>query len=127
MKQPPSSDVDDDYYDGGGGVVTKKRLGRSQYDAMDIHGFYGLIDTKTVHQGNRLLTLHIPPRSSAYCFDLRQGDLIHVNSMLATQWGRRTTLDVGFVTAHDYFPPGRKVTAYTVGVPEYQWEHFVAK
>lgn len=100
-----------------------RRRSRSQYDAMETHGSYGLIDTHQTTGGYRGLVAHIPRSSRAYTFDMRVGDTIHCNSVVqGIAVGGRLT--VGFVTPRKYYRPGARVTECVIGVPEHEWAIF---
>lgn len=112
----PENDAEDSF-------VPRMRKSRSQYDAMETHGSFGLIDTHQSTGGYRALVAHIPKSSRAYSFDMRVGDTIHCNAVVqgAAVGGRLT---VGFVTPHKYYRPGARVTECLVGVPEDEWSVF---
>lgn len=105
-----------------------RRLGRSQYSAMETHGNFGLVDTGEVVRGSRMITLHIPTRSNpTYSFDVKPGDVIHINGITREMKGKRAVLNVDFVACRQYFAPGRKVTSCTIAVPDYQWVYFMSE
>jgi hypothetical protein len=102
----------------------KRRLGRSLYDAVQTHGHFGMVDTGESSLGIRRVICHVPKNSRGYIMDIKPGEVIHANSGRGRPIGGR--LDVQFVTRHQYFAPGRAVTSCAIGVPDYQWERFIA-
>jgi len=93
----------------------------SNYSAMEIHGFYGLIDDGSDAYG-RVLIVHVPKWVRGYVIDIRQGDRLPVNRVDGNGGGTLTVLSTG---RHKYYSPGKRVTTCTVCVPEEQWALFV--
>ena len=54
-----------------------QRICAANYAAVEIHGFYGLIDDGSEGAG-RMLILHVPRWVKSYFMDIRQGDTLHV-------------------------------------------------
>ncbi len=96
------------------------RLCSSRYSAVEIHGFFGLIDDGPDGAG-RALVVHVPRWVRGYWLDIRQGDTLHVNRADGRAGGVLTVLATG---RHKYYSPGRRVTTCTVLVPEEQWAPF---
>ena len=117
-KQSPGAYTDLDDLD-----PPKKRLGRSVYDAVQTHGHFGMVDTGESSCGIRRVVCHVPKNSRGYMLDIKPGEVIHANSGRGKPIGGK--LDVHYVTRHQYFAPGRKVTSCAIGVPEYQWQRFI--
>lgn len=97
-----------------------RRISHASYSAVEIHGFYGLIDDGSDAAG-RVLIVHVPKWIRGYFIDIKQGDTLHVNRVDGKAGGTLTVLSTG---RHKYFPPGRRVTTFTVCVPEEQWAPF---
>ena len=98
----------------------ERRICSSNYSAMEIHGFYGLIDDGSDAAG-RMLIVHVPRYVRGYFLDIKQGDTLPVYHVNGKVGGRLTVLATG---RHKYYAPGRKVTTCTVCVPEEQWAPF---
>ena len=98
----------------------RKRITPSNYDAMEIHGFFGLIDDGLCGQG-RMLICHIPQWVRGRMADVRDGDELRVWHVSGKMGGPLTVLSTG---RHRYYSPGQKVTTWTICVPEGQWEKF---
>jgi len=97
------------------------RVCPSNYTAMEIHGFFGLIDDGPSSSG-RMLIAHVPSWVKGYFLDLRDGETIHAAHVDGSVGGVLRVLAVG---RHRYYSPGSKVSTCTVCVPEGQWEKFV--
>jgi len=97
-----------------------RRLTSASYSAVEIHGFFGLIDYGSDASG-RALIVHVPKWVRGYFLDIRQGDTLHVNRVDGKVGGVLTVLSTG---RHKYYSPGRKVSTCTVVVPEEQWAPF---
>ena len=96
------------------------RLVASNYKAMEIHGFYGLIDDGSTGAG-RMLIVHIPRHIRGHTLDIKDGDVIHAVHCTGTAGGKLRVLSTG---RHRYFGPGNKVSTCTVCVPEEDWAEF---
>ena len=94
-----------------------KPIRASSYSAVEIHGFFGLIDDGSDTCG-RMLVVHVPKWVRGYFMDIKQGDVIHVYSIDGKAGGRLNVLATG---RHKYYAPGRRVTTCTICVPEEQW------
>ena len=99
----------------------ERRIVASNYSAVEIHGFFGLIDDGSTGQG-RMLILHVPKWIRGYFLDVRQGDTLHVYHAKGRNVGG--PLYVLSTGRHKYYPPGRRVTTCTVCVSEEQWAPF---
>ena len=114
----PGTQVDAD-----GRVVDAKRRKRitpSNYSAMEIHGYFGLIDDGSCSQG-RMLICHVPSWVRGQFLDVKGGDEVHAWHVSGKTGGVLTVLDSG---RHRYYSPGARVTTCTICVPEEQWERF---
>jgi len=98
----------------------RKRITPSNYSAMEIHGYFGLIDDGSCSQG-RLLVCHVPSWVRGQFLDVRAGDEVHAWHVSGKTGGVLTVLDTG---RHRYYSPGSRVTTCTICVPEEQWERF---
>ena len=100
--------------------ANERRVCAANYSAVEIHGFFGLIDDGSDAAG-RMLIVHVPKWVRGYFLDMRQGDTLHVYSADGRTGGRLTVLATG---RHRYYKPGSKVSTCTVCVPEDQWAPF---
>ena len=101
----------------------ERRMTAANYGAMEIHGFFGLIDDGSDAAG-RTLIVHVPRYVKGYFMDIKQGDVIHVYHAKGLKiGGALTVLSTG---RHKYYNPGRKVTTCTICVPEEQWAPFAS-
>ena len=99
----------------------ERRIVASNYSAVEIHGFFGLIDDGSAGEG-RMLIVHVPKWIRGYFLDIKQGDTLHVYHARGKKVGGvLTVLSTG---RHKYYAPGRRVTTCTVCVPEDQWAPF---
>ena len=99
----------------------ERRISASNYSAVEIHGFFGLIDDGSAGEG-RMLIVHVPKWIRGYFLDIKQGDTLHVYHAKGKKiGGPLTVLSSG---RHRYYAPGRRVTTCTVCVPEEQWAQF---
>lgn len=96
------------------------RISAASYSAVEIHGFFGLIDDGSDASG-RTLIVHIPKWIRGYFMDFRQGDTLHVNRVDGKMGGVLTVLSTG---RHKYYAPGRRVSTCTICVPEEEWAPF---
>jgi hypothetical protein len=94
-----------------------RRIGPSAYTAMEIHGFFGLIDDGSDSIG-RVLIVHVPKWIRGYFMDINDGDVIHAVNVTGKGGGVLRVLATG---RHRYYSPGQRVTTCTVCVPEEQW------
>jgi hypothetical protein len=99
----------------------QRRVCAENYSAVEIHGFFGLIDDGSDAAG-RMLIVHVPKWVRGYFMDIRQGDTLHVYSPDGKRGGRLYVLSTG---RHRYYKPGAKVSTCTVCVPEDQWAQFL--
>jgi hypothetical protein len=100
----------------------ERRIVSANYSAVEIHGFFGLIDDGSDGAG-RMLIVHVPKWIRGYFLDIKQGDTLHVYHAKGKKvGGGLTVLSTG---RHKYYAPGRRVTTCTVCVPEEQWAPFV--
>ena len=95
-----------------------RRVGAGRYTAMEIHGFYGLIDDGSDGTG-RVLIAHVPRYVRGHHLDIRAGDSLPVVHVSGKAGGNLTVLATG---RHRYYSPGTKVSTCTVTVPEDEWE-----
>jgi hypothetical protein len=95
----------------------KKKITPSNYSAMEIHGFFGLVDDGPCGQG-RMLICHVPSWVRGQFMDVKDGDQVHVWNVNGRGGG---VLDVLFTGRHRYYSPGSKITTCTICVPEEQW------
>jgi len=102
------------------GGEPRLRICPSNYTAMEIHGFFGLIDDGPCSSG-RMLVVHVPSWIKGYFLDLRDGDRVHAAHVNGKVGGVLRVLAVG---RHRYYSPGAKVSTCTICVPEEQWERF---
>lgn len=99
----------------------ERRIIAANYSAVEIHGFFGLIDDGSVGEG-RMLIVHVPKWIRGYFLDIKQGDTLHVYHANGGKiGGALTVLSTG---RHKYYAPGRRVMTCTVCVPEEQWAPF---
>ena len=99
----------------------ERRIVSSNYSAVEIHGFFGLIDDGSAGEG-RMLIVHVPKWIRGYFLDIKQGDTLHVYHARGKKVGG--VLTVLSTSRHKYYAPGRRVTTCTVCVPEEQWAPF---
>lgn len=100
----------------------ERQIVAANYSAVEIHGFFGLIDDGSDGAG-RMLIVHVPKWIRGYFLDIKQGDTLHVYHAKGKKvGGALTVLSTG---RHKYYAPGRRVTTCTVCVPEEQWAPFV--
>lgn len=99
----------------------ERRIVSSNYSAVEIHGFFGLIDDGSAGEG-RMLIVHVPKWIRGYFLDIQQGDTLHVYHAKGRKVGG--VLTVLATGRHRYYAPGRRVTTCTVCVPEEQWAPF---
>ena len=99
----------------------ERRIVSANYSAVEIHGFFGLIDDGSVGAG-RMLIVHVPKWIRGYFLDIKQGDTLHVYHAKGKKVGG--TLTVLSTGRHKYYAPGRRVTTCTVCVPEEEWAQF---
>ena len=103
-----------------------KHLGRSQYHAVETHGYYGFIDTGLVDDhGYRQLQVHLPRNSSGLLSDLEPGLSLSINSCFDTKI--RTSISVGYIAPLKYVRPGNKCTSCLMGVPDEDWNNFMLR
>jgi hypothetical protein len=101
----------------------ERRMTAANYGAVEIHGFFGLIDDGSDGVG-RMLVVHVPKWVKGFFLDIKQGDTIHVYHARGLKIGAAlTVLSTG---RHKYYSPGRKVTTCTICVPEEQWAPFAS-
>jgi hypothetical protein len=101
----------------------ERRMTAANYGAVEIHGFFGLIDDGSDGSG-RMLVVHVPRWVKGFHLDIKQGDTIHVYHARGLKIGAAlTVLNTG---RHKYYSPGRKVTTCTICVPEEQWAPFAS-
>ena len=100
-----------------------RKPSRAQYDAMETHGCFGLVDTHETTAGYRGLIAHLPKNSRTYTLDMRVGDTLQCNAVVRGS-AVGGSLTVGFVTPHRYYRPGMRVTTCVIGVPEEEWTPF---
>lgn len=98
----------------------RKRITPSNYSAMEIHGYFGLIDDGSCGQG-RMLICHVPSWVRGQFLDVQAGDEVHAWHVSGKTGGLLTVLDTG---RHRYYSPGARVTTCAICVPEEQWERF---
>ena len=99
----------------------ERRIVAATYSAVEIHGFFGLIDDGSVGEG-RMLIVHVPKWIRGYFLDIKQGDTLHVYHAKGKKIS--AALQVLSTGRHKYYAPGRKVTTCTVCVSEEQWAPF---
>jgi hypothetical protein len=99
----------------------ERRTIAANYAAVEIHGFFGLIDDGSAGEG-RMLIVHVPRWVRGYFLDIKQGDDLHVYHSKGKRVG--AALNVLSTGRHKYYPPGSRVTTCTVCVPEEQWAPF---
>ena len=98
-----------------------RRITPSSYNAMEIHGFFGLVDDGPSGEG-RMLIVHQPSWVRGQFLDIKDGDDIHVWHVAGRAGGVLRVLSAG---RHRYYSPGQRVTTCTVCVPEEQWERLM--
>ena len=98
----------------------ERRIIAANYSAVEIHGFFGLIDDGSVGEG-RMLIVHVPKWIRGYFLDIKQGDDLHVNHPKGKIRGVLHVLSTG---RHKYYAPGRRVMTCTVCVSEENWAPF---
>jgi hypothetical protein len=98
-----------------------RRITPSCYNAMEIHGFFGLVDDGPCSSG-RMLIVHQPSWVRGQFLDIKDGDEIHVWHVAGKSGGVLRVLSTG---RHRYYSPGQRVTTCTVCVPEEQWERLM--
>jgi hypothetical protein len=99
----------------------ERRMTAANYAAVEIHGFFGLIDDGSDGAG-RMLVVHVPRWVKGFFMDIKQGDTIHVYHARGLKIGG--TLTVLSTGRHQYYQPGRRVTTCTICVPEDEWAPF---
>ena len=103
---------------------SKVKICPSNYTAMEIHGFYGIIDDGPVGSSAHMLILHVPKWVRGYQLEIKDGDSLPVAHIAGKSGGTLQVLETG---RHKYYSPGQKVTTCTVVVPEEQWARFSDK
>ena len=98
-----------------------RRITPSCYNAMEIHGFFGLVDDGLCGAG-RMLIVHQPGWVRGQFLDIKDGDDIHAWHVSGRAGGVLRVLSTG---RHRYYSPGQRVTTCTVCVPEEQWERLM--
>ena len=98
-----------------------RRITPSSYNAMEIHGFFGLVDDGPCSSG-RMLIVHQPNWVRGQFLEIRDGDDIHAWHVSGKTGGVLHVLSTG---RHRYYAPGQKVTTCTVCVPKEQWERLM--
>jgi hypothetical protein len=91
-----------------------KAVTPANYDALQVHGHFGLIDLgKGVYNEREAIlhTPHVPDRR--YLLNLQSGDDIDVVFLRKQEKGR---VNVRYVTRSRYFSPGTPVTSVRVGL-----------
>ena len=101
----------------------ERRMTSANYSAVEIHGFFGLIDDGSDGSG-RMLVVHVPRWVKGYFMDIKQGDVIHVYHAKGLKIG--AALTVLATGRHKYYGSGRRVTTCTICVPEEQWAPFAS-
>lgn len=99
----------------------ERRTTAANYSAVEIHGFFGLIDDGSDGAG-RMLIVHVPKWVKGFFMDIKQGDTIHVYHAKGKKVG--AALTVLATGRHKYYGSGRRVTTCTICVPEDQWAPF---
>ena len=99
----------------------ERRMTAANYSAVEIHGFFGLIDDGSDGAG-RMLVVHVPKWVKGFFMDIKQGDTIHVYHARGKKVG--AALTVLATGRHKYYGSGRRVTTCTICVPEDQWAPF---
>lgn len=96
--------------------LPEKRLSAENYSGLEIHGFFGLIDTGQEISRQRVIIVHTPPRvDPMHMLSLRVGediDFVYVN----TKQRRRGKVYVMWIGRSKYCSPGRAITSLRVGV-----------
>ena len=90
--------------------VGEERMCAANYSAVEIHGFFGLIDDGSSDSG-RMLKVHVPRWIRGYFLDLKQGDTVHVYHTNGKVGGMLRILAVG---RDKYYPPGRRITSCSI-------------
>lgn len=95
------------------------RLSSADYQAIDIHGFFGLVDCGDDGRGCRVLKAHLTRRAHLPTLEILAGQVIPVLS--TRRKGVRASLRVQYVSRSQYYSPGAKVSTLNVGVSAQDW------
>ena len=90
------------------------RVCPSRYDAIQIHGFFGLINTGVGSYGENVLIVHTGSRlSKDHMLSLKNGDEIHIINL---HEHKNRVLHVRYVSRYKYVSPGTPITTLQIGV-----------
>lgn len=100
------------------------RVSSSHYAAVEVHGWFGLIDHGCPSKGVRELVAHTPRNNGGYTLDrLRAGQQIKVQPTSGPR--HQEDLRVRFTTPARYYAPGARITTLAVGVDDSAWTKVV--
>jgi hypothetical protein len=95
-------------------ILPEIKVCAANYDAIEVDGHYGLINTGRGYNGESVFVVHTPRKQNReYMLSLKEGDDIKV-------YNRRTKthvpLTVRYTTRYKYFSPGVPISMIQVGV-----------
>ena len=92
----------------------RRTITPSNYDAIEIHGFFGVIDSGPDAYNDRMVVVHTPlGMDRSHMLSLRVGDAIPVVFLRKQEKG---SLEIKYITRSQYFAPGRSVSSMRLGV-----------
>jgi len=91
-----------------------KKICSSKYDALQIHGYFGLIHDGVGWCGEDILIVHTPSRQSKdHMLSIKEGDEIYI---VRLKEKTNNILTVRYVTRYKYYSPGVAVSTVQIGV-----------
>lgn len=92
----------------------QKAIIPANYDALEVHGFYGLIHMGKGSYNEDNVIAHTSRRTdNQYMLSIQPGDYIPVVFLRAK---RKGYVLVRYITRSKYFPPGSPITSISLGV-----------
>jgi len=96
--------------------MSEKRLSPENYSGLEIHGFFGLIDTGQEYTRQRVLIIHVPPRVDAiHMLSLQVGEEVDF-VYLRGKKRQRGKVYITWLGRSKYHAPGRPITSMQAGV-----------
>lgn len=97
--------------------IAPREITPRNYDAIQIHGHFGLIDVGTGPYKERVLIVHTPKNlDKSHMLSLREGDpinLVYIKRMA------KGAVRIRYITRERYFAPGNPVTSIKIGVDDW--------
>lgn len=98
----------------------QKAITPRNYDAIEAHGYFGLIYQDSGVYNEHLVIVHTAPRlDRQHMLALKEGDTIDVVYLRQRKKGQ---IKVRYVTRSKYFAPGSPVTSLLIGVDTWNWD-----